>query len=167
VSAHAHREQGPAQVDCAVITVSDTRTEETDSSGLRIQELLREGGHRVLMYRIVKDEPELIAEVVREAPSEVAAIICNGGTGLAARDTTYEAVRALLSKEIAGFGELFRTLSYEQVGTAAMLSRATAGVMKDRVIFSLPGSSAAVELAMTKLILPELAHIVGLIRPQA
>jgi len=167
VSVHAHREQGPCHVDCGVITVSDTRTEETDGSGRLIQELLREHGHRIGMYRIVKDEPDLITKILREAPKDVAAIICNGGTGLAARDTTYEAVRALLNKEIAGFGELFRRLSYEEIGAAAMLSRATAGVVGDRVIFSVPGSSAAVELAMTKLILPELGHVVGLVRPEA
>jgi molybdenum cofactor biosynthesis protein B len=147
-----------------VVTVSDTRSEDDDTSGQRIRELLCAAGHRVELYRIVKDEPELIREVLRGAPDAIEAIICNGGTGLARRDTTYEAIVDLLAKEITGFGELFRTLSYDQVGAAAMLSRATAGVMGRRVVFSVPGSQAAVELAMTKLILPELGHIVGLLR---
>jgi molybdenum cofactor biosynthesis protein B len=164
MSVDAHRKQGPAHVHCGVITASDTRTEADDTSGRRIQDLLHEHGHQVGMYRIVKDEPTLITQALREAPQEVAAIICSGGTGLTARDSTYEAIQALLDKEITGFGELFRMLSYEEIGAAAMLSRATAGVMGDRVIFSLPGSSAAVELAMTKLILPELGHVVGLVR---
>jgi len=145
--------------------VSDTRTEDDDGSGRRIRELLESRGHRVVFYRIVRDEPAQIAGVIGEMPAEAAVVICNGGTGLARRDTTYEAIRALLDKEIAGFGELFRVLSYEEIGTAAMLSRATAGVAGDRVIFSVPGSTAAVGLAMTKLILPELGHMVGLVRP--
>ena len=164
---HEHRRHAPACVNCGVLTVSDTRTEADDASGRRIGELLREHGHRVPLYRIVKDEPALITQALREAPQEVAAIICNGGTGLAARDSTYEAIRALLDKEISGFGELFRMLSYETIGAAAMLSRATAGVMGDRVVFSLPGSPDAVDLAMTKLILPELGHVVGMVRKES
>jgi molybdopterin adenylyltransferase len=164
MSVDAHRKQGPTCVHCGVIIASDTRTEADDTSGRRVQELLREHGHRVGMYRIVKDEPALITQALHEAPQEVAAIICSGGTGLTARDSTYEAIQALLDKEITGFGELFRMLSYQEIGAAAMLSRATAGVMGNRVVFSLPGSSAAVELAMTKLIVPELGHVVGLVR---
>src|SRR5262249_41339306 len=118
----------------------------------------------VRAYHIVRDEPARISTVIRELPPGIAVVICNGGTGVARRDTTYEAIVALLDKEIHGFGELFRALSYEQIGAAAMLSRATAGVAGDRVIFSLPGSTAAVELAMTKLILPEIGHIAGLVR---
>jgi len=163
MSVHGHREHAPARVECAVITVSDTRTEADDTSGRRIKELLATHGHAVRMYRIVKDEPALITETLRSAPRQVAAIICNGGTGLSRRDTTYEAIRALLDKEITGFGEIFRMLSYEQIGAAAMLSRATAGVMNGQLVFSLPGSSAAVELAMTKLILPELGHAVAMV----
>lgn len=144
--------------------MSDTRNETDDASGQRIHELLQAEGHRVGLYRIVKDEPALIRQVLSDAPDDVEALICNGGTGLARRDTTYEAIVGLLDKEITGFGELFRTLSYEQVGAAAMLSRATAGVIGTRVVFSVPGSQAAVEMAMTKLILPELGHIVGLLR---
>jgi molybdopterin adenylyltransferase len=164
MSVEEHRKHGPTSVHCGVLTASDTRTAADDTSGGRIQELLREHGHRVGMYRVVKDEPALITRALSEAPPEVAAIICSGGTGLTARDSTYEAIQALLDKEITGFGELFRMLSFDEIGAAAMLSRATAGVIGDRTIFSLPGSLAAVELAMTKLILPELGHIVGLVR---
>jgi molybdenum cofactor biosynthesis protein B len=158
-----HRHDAPA-VACAVITVSDTRTAETDGSGTRIQELLRAQGHRVEHYRILKDEPAAIVEAIRTAPAGAEVIIINGGTGLARRDTTYEAVSRLLEKELSGFGELFRMLSYEQIGAAAMLSRATAGVTGGRVVFSIPGSTAAVELAMTKLILPTLGHVAALLR---
>jgi molybdenum cofactor biosynthesis protein B len=164
MSAHAHSQHGARHVGCGVITVSDTRTTETDGSGRMIHELLESHGHRVVLYRILKDEPELIAEAIREAPATAEAVILNGGTGVARRDTTYEAITRLLDKEITGFGELFRMLSYEQIGAAAMLSRATAGVAGRHVVFSLPGSTAAVELAMTKLILPELGHVVALVR---
>jgi len=164
MSVHAHREHGVKHVGCGVITVSDTRTSDTDGSGRKIRELLEANGHRVELYRILRDEPELIAAAVSEAPPAAEVLILNGGTGVARRDTTYEAVTRLLDKEISGFGELFRLLSYEQIGSAAMLSRATAGVAGKRVIFSLPGSTAAVELAMSKLILPELGHMVALVR---
>jgi len=163
MSVHAHRKHGPAQVRCAVITVSDTRSEETDTSGARIRALLAESGHSVVGAWIVKDEPDLIRTRLSEIPPQAQAVILNGGTGLARRDTTFEAVQALFDKTLDGFGELFRMLSWEQIGSAAMLSRATAGVAGGRVIFSVPGSTAAVELAMTKLILPELGHIVGLL----
>jgi len=158
-----HRQHDEAHVDCGIVTVSDTRTEADDASGRRIRELLEADGHRVGFYRIVKDEPDRIIEVLRNAPPSVRVIVCSGGTGLAKRDTTYEAISRLLEKEISGFGELFRMLSYEEIGAAAILSRATAGVVGDRVVFSLPGSIRAVELAMTRLILPELGHIAGLV----
>jgi molybdenum cofactor biosynthesis protein B len=164
MSVHAHREHGVKHVGCGVITVSDTRTSDTDSSGRKIRELLEANGHRIELYRILRDEPALIAAAVSDAPPAAEVLILNGGTGVARRDTTYEAVTRLLDKEIGGFGELFRMLSYEQIGAAAMLSRATAGVAGKRAIFSLPGSTAAVELAMTKLILPELGHVVALVR---
>ncbi len=164
MSGHAHHKHDAGPVGCAVITVSDTRTAETDGSGRRIHELLRDQGHRVEHYQIVKDEPEQIVAVLRAMPATVEVVLINGGTGLARRDTTYEAVQRLLDKEITGFGELFRMLSYEQIGAAAMLSRATAGVAGRHVLFSIPGSTAAVELAMTTLILPQLAHVVGLVR---
>jgi molybdenum cofactor biosynthesis protein B len=164
MSERAHHHHDAPAVGCAVITVSDTRTPENDGSGQRIQELLRAGGHRVEHYQILKDEPDRIVAAIRAAPTAAEVLIINGGTGLARRDTTYEAVSRLLEKEITGFGELFRMLSYEQIGAAAMLSRATAGVVGNRVVFSVPGSTAAVELAMTKLILPQLGHVVGLVR---
>jgi len=162
-SAH-HRRHDQAHIGCAVLTVSDTRTPETDGSGRRIRELLEVYAHRVEAYAVVKDEPDAIRAAIGALPPAATAVIVNGGTGLARRDTTYEAVRGLLDKEIPGFGELFRMLSFADIGAAAMLSRATAGVSGDRVIFALPGSTAAVELAMIRLILPELGHVVGLLR---
>jgi molybdopterin adenylyltransferase len=164
VSPDAHHDHDAPSVACGVITVSDTRGEADDTSGQRIRALLEANGHRVEYYRIVKDEPEQIAALVREAPASVQMIICNGGTGVARRDTTYEAITRLLDKEITGFGELFRMLSYEQIGAGAMLSRATAGVAGGRVIFSVPGSTKAVELAMTKLIVPQIGHLIGLVK---
>jgi len=164
MSSHAHHRHDAGPVGCAVLTVSDTRTADTDGSGRRIHELLHAQGHHVEHYRIVKDEPAQIVAALRALPRAAEVVIINGGTGLARRDTTYEAVQQMLDKEITGFGELFRVLSYEQIGAAAMLSRATAGVFGDRVIFSVPGSTAAVELAMTKLILPQLSHVIGLVR---
>jgi molybdenum cofactor biosynthesis protein B len=161
---HPHHAHDASGVACAVLTVSDTRTPETDSSGQRIRALLEAHGHRVEHYAILRDEPEDIRAAILGAPAAAAALILNGGTGLARRDTTYDVVRQLLDKEITGFGELFRMLSYEQIGAAAMLSRATAGVTSNHVVFSLPGSPAAVELAMTQLILPQLGHVVGLLR---
>lgn len=162
---HGHHRAGDARrVCCAVVTVSDTRTQTEDASGQRIQSLLLGAGHEIRSYRIVPDEPHAIRRAVVDLPPAVEAVILSGGTGLARRDTTCEAVQELLDKEITGFGELFRMLSYEDVGAVAMLSRAVAGVAGDRVVFSLPGSTRAVELAMTRLILPVLTHAVGLIR---
>ncbi len=163
-SAHPHHEHDAVAVPCGILTISDTRVEADDQSGQRIRALLEEAGHRVAFYRIVRDEPDQIAALVRSLPAGVEVLICNGGTGIAARDTTYEAIAGLLDKEITGFGELFRMLSWEQVGAAAMLSRATAGIAGGHVVFSLPGSTKAVELAMTRLILPQLRHVAGLVR---
>ena len=161
-----HKGKAHRTVRCAVITLSDTRTEETDTSGRRIKDLLAEQGQPVVSYRILKDEPEQITAVVRAllAQSEVDAIITNGGTGIASRDTTFEAIQSLLEKEISGFGEMFRMLSYADIGASAMLTRATAGVANGKVIISLPGSTGAVELGMTKLVLPELGHMMFLLR---
>ena len=161
---HAHHKHDAHAIGCAVITVSDTRTPADDRSGQRIRELLQAAGHRIEHYEILRDEPALIAAAIGRLPAAAEAIILNGGTGLARRDTTYEAVSRLFEKEITGFGELFRMLSYEQIGAAAMLSRASAGVIAQRIVFSLPGSTAAVELAMTKLIVPQLGHLAGLLR---
>lgn len=157
-----HRQEAPRTVRCAVLTVSDTRTVETDRSGALIREALAGAGHDVVAYQIVKDEPDQIQACLSDwaGNPEVDAIVTNGGTGIAARDTTYDVISRLLEKRLDGFGELFRMLSYQEIGAAAMLSRATAGVYRGKVIFALPGSSNAVRLALDKLILPEIAHVV-------
>ena len=161
-----HKGKAHRAVRCAIITVSDTRTEETDTSGRRIKELLAAHDHPVVAYQILKDEPEQITAAVQALleQSDVDAIITSGGTGIAPRDTTFEAIQELLEKEITGFGEMFRMLSYEDIGTSAMLTRATAGVANGKVIVSLPGSTGAVELGMSKLVLPELGHMMFLLR---
>jgi molybdenum cofactor biosynthesis protein B len=148
-----------------VVTVSDTRTSETDVSGARIRTALEGAGHRVVSYAILPDEPARIREHVEHALADpaVQAVIVNGGTGIAPRDTTYEALTPLLEKRLEGFGELFRMLSWEQVGSAAMLSRAAAGVARGKILASLPGSPAAVALAMDRLLVPELGHIARLL----
>ncbi|HEY7290318.1 MAG TPA: MogA/MoaB family molybdenum cofactor biosynthesis protein [Vicinamibacterales bacterium] len=157
-----HKAQAPRSVQCFVITVSDTRTEETDTSGHAIADLLRAAGHRIEGHTIVKDDAELVRDtIVRQlANPSVQAIVTTGGTGITSRDSTYEAVSALLQKRLDGFGELFRMLSYQQIGSAAMMSRACAGLAAGRILVSLPGSEAAVRLAMDKLVIPELAHMV-------
>ncbi|MEM7064511.1 MAG: MogA/MoaB family molybdenum cofactor biosynthesis protein [Cyanobacteria bacterium P01_B01_bin.77] len=155
-----HPDSDFLQVVCGVITVSDTRTVDTDKSGQLIKSKLRAAGHRLEAYRLVKDEPDQISGLVRRLVSTVDVIICNGGTGIAPRDTTYDAIANLLDKEIPGFGEIFRQLSYAEIGARAMASRATAGVYKSTLLFLLPGSSNAVALAMEALILPELQHLV-------
>ena len=144
-----------------VLTVSDTRTRENDASGAAALRLLAAAGHRSLDYRIVPDEPELVAQQVREwlALDACDGVITSGGTGIAPRDRTFEALEALLERQLPGFGELFRMLSYAEIGSAAMLSRAVAGIAQGRPVFSLPGSTAAVELALERLILPELDHL--------
>lgn len=161
-----HKSKAPRSVRCAVLTLSDTRTEDTDTSGARIRALLAEQAHDVVAYRILKDEPDELIAALRDliARPDVDAVVTNGGTGIAPRDTTFEAIQAVLDKEIPGFGEMFRTLSYADIGSAAMLTRATAGVAGDTVIVSLPGSTGAVELGMTKLVLPELGHMLFLLR---
>ena len=150
-------------VPCYVLTISDTRTLETETSGRTIADLLVAAGHSVVGRAVVKDEPADVLRIVGEArqAGTARAIITTGGTGLAKRDSTYEALTALFEKRIDGFGELFRMLSFEEIGAAAMLSRATAGIAGGRAIFLLPGSEAAVRLAMERLILPELGHIAG------
>ena len=157
-----HKEQATDAVTCAILTISDTRTEEEDKSGAIIKEILADTGHNVGFYQVVKDDASRIREIIAEIADEGAcqAILTNGGTGIAARDTTYEAVVSLLEKKIDGFGELFRYLSWEEIGSGGMLSRAVAGVYHDTMIFCMPGSSGAVRLAMEKLIAPELSHLV-------
>lgn len=161
MSHQQHRQQAPGSVRCVVITVSDTRTPETDTSGQYMQQALTQAGHSVSAYSIVKDEPEDIRRLLTHfiQADDTDAILLSGGTGLSPRDGTYEVVHSCLEKELTGFGELFRFLSYAEIGAAAMMSRATAGVTRGTVIVSMPGSSAAVRLAMEKLILSELAHM--------
>ena len=156
-----HKQNAPPAVRCFVITVSDTRTEVTDASGRAIIDLLTAAGHQVTGRAIVQDEASLVRQTVERqlASSDVDVIISTGGTGIAARDTTFEAIDALLEKRLPGFGELFRMLSYEQIGSAAIMSRATAGLAAGHVVAALPGSEAAVRLAMEKLLLPELGHL--------
>ena len=146
-------------IPCAVLTVSDTRTVDSDRSGQTICQCLADAGHTILAYQIVPDEPTHIVDYLQQA-SAVDAVIINGGTGIAPRDTTYDAIAALLDKPLPGFGELFRWLSYQEIGTRAMASRAIAGTYQAKLIFSLPGSTNAVTLAMQQLILPELPHLV-------
>ena len=145
-----------------VITCSDTRTPDTDTSGQLIQKLLKEQGHTVVAYHLVKDEPSKIKAKIKAAVTnkKIQAIIINGGTGISKRDSTFEAVDAMLEKRLVGFGEIFRYLTYQDIGSPAIMSRATAGIIKGRVLFSTPGSENAVRLAMEKLILPELGHLV-------
>lgn len=153
-------------VNCAAITVSDTRSPETDRSGQLIKQLLTDADHTVGAYTIVKDEPQQIQAQMQllGSNSDLDAVIFNGGTGIAPRDTTYDAIASLLEKTLPGFGELFRWLSYQEIGSRAIASRVIAGVYQSKLIFSLPGSSNAVKLAMEKLILPELAHLVSQLR---
>jgi molybdopterin adenylyltransferase len=162
VVAIPHPDLAPLTVRCAVITVSDTRTPETDKSGLVMQRLLSLGGHVVVDYRIVPDEPDRIASLLAQLLNHSAldAILLSGGTGIAPRDGTYEVIADRLEKTLPGFGELFRQLSYEEIGSRAMASRAIAGTSAGKLIFSMPGSSNGVQLAMEKLILPELVHLV-------
>ena len=166
MSVDQHRAHGKRAVACAIVTVSDTRTVETDTSGAVTRDLLVQGGHVVVGHAILPDEPARVRAHVESllADAEVDAILVNGGTGLAPRDTTYEAIAGLLEKRLDGFGELFRMLSYEQIGAAAMLSRAVAGVARGKIVASMPGSTAAVELAMARLLVPELGHMVKLAR---
>lgn len=161
-SAEQHREQAPDSVACAVVTVSDTRTEETDKSGQIMRERLEGAGHRIVFYRIVPDEPAQIGTLLDDLTGrdDCQAILFNGGTGISSRDTTYDVISGRLDKTLVGFGEIFRMLSYDEIGAAAMLSRATAGVYRGKLVFSTPGSSNAVSLAMDKLIAGELGHLV-------
>lgn len=159
---HERRAQAeaPRAIRCGVITISDTRTPETDASGAAIRAALEGQGHTVARYAVVRDEPEAIVALVRACVGAgCQAILTSGGTGIARRDSTFEAIDGLLDKRLPGFGELFRMLSYADIGPAAMLSRATAGTIDGALVFCLPGSTGAVRLALEKLILPELPHL--------
>lgn len=156
----SHRETSPGSVRCFVLTISDTRTEAEDTSGAAIADALAAAGHTVVGRRILRDDPGPVAEAIRRATVSADVVITTGGTGITSRDSTYEAVAGLLDKTLDGFGELFRMLSYQEIGAAAMLSRACAGTIRKTAVFALPGSEKAVRLAMDKLILPELGHVV-------
>lgn len=161
MSVQEHKRGGPVSARVFVLTVSDTRDERTDTSGAAIAALLQEAGHTVTARQIVPDEPVEVQRVLRQqlAAPDAEVIITTGGTGITSRDTTYEAVCSLLQKKLEGFGELFRMLSYQEIGSAAMLSRACGGIAGGKIVFVLPGSENAVRLAVTKLILPELGHL--------
>lgn len=157
-----HKQHAPRSVRCFVLTVSDTRTADTDTSGRAIAELLTAAGHLVSGRTIVKDDPSQVRGIVEAqlADPDIDAVISTGGTGITSRDTTYEAIDGLIEKRLDGFGELFRMLSYEDIGPAAMMSRATAGLARGRIVIALPGSEAAVRLALDRLVIPELGHLV-------
>ncbi len=155
----AHRARGPASIRCAVLTISDTRTVEDDPSGDAIQGALVAAGHEVVVRDLVPDDPERIRAAIVAATSEAAVVITTGGTGLTRRDSTFEVVSELIERPIPGFGELFRALSFQEIGAAAMISRAAAGVIGQAVLFALPGSRHAVRLALERLIVPELRHV--------
>jgi molybdenum cofactor biosynthesis protein B len=161
-----HKVTAPHAIGCFVLTISDSKTPETDTSGALIREHLVAAGHTVVGHAIVRDEPTQVTAVIRKgcADPAVEAFILTGGTGVTSRDSTFEAVEALLDKRLTGFGELFRMLSYAEVGAAAMLSRAQGGVVQGRALFSLPGSPNACRLALEKLILPELGHVLREVR---
>jgi molybdenum cofactor biosynthesis protein B len=157
-----HKAHAPRTVRCLVCTISDSKTPETDTSGQLLRELLVGAGHEVVASHLVRDEPRDVRAVIEEACADprVQAVVLTGGTGISSRDQTYEAIDGLLDKRLPGFGELFRLLSFREIGPAAMLSRAQAGVRAGRLVFSLPGSPAACRLALERLILPELGHLV-------
>src|SRR5438445_753548 len=156
-----HKATAPKALGCWVLTISDTKTPESDTSGALIRERLAAAGHRVVGSSIVRDEPVEVQRIVREASADAAVqvIIMTGGTGITSRDSTYEAIDALLDKRLPGFGELFRMLSFQEIGAAAMLSRAQMGIHARRVVVSLPGSPNACRLALDKLLIPELGHL--------
>ncbi len=163
MSAHDHEKHARANLKVGVITASDSRTLETDESGQLIRTMLQAAGHRVNYYAIVPDDSEKISAALVRNLENLDAIIINGGTGITARDDTAEVVKSVLDKELEGFGELFRMLSFQEIGPAAMLSRAVAGVRHGKFIAALPGSPDACRLAMEKLLIPELGHITYLL----
>ena len=162
MSHEEHKAKAPKSINCAIITMSDSRTPENDDSGKLIINLLEKNDHKIIDYSIIKDNKKLINKKINQLTKnkKINAIITNGGTGIAKKDVTIEAIKPLFEKELAGFSSLFAKLSYDSIGSAAVLSRATAGIVNKKIIFCLPGSPEAVELAMDKLILPEIGHIV-------
>jgi molybdopterin adenylyltransferase len=157
-----HRSEAPPSVNCVVITVSDTRTLQTDTGGQTVVDLLEQQGHKLVDRHIIPDEPDRMRQLLSDLQhrQDVDAVLMTGGTGLGSRDQTFETVSRLITKPLPGYGELFRILSFEEIGPAAMLSRATGGLLGKTVLLTMPGSRAAVQLAMQKLILPELGHLV-------
>jgi molybdopterin adenylyltransferase len=164
VSPAEHHHHGHKSLKVGVLTASDSRSAETDESGRIIRDLLTAAGHRVEYYEILPDDPDRIRKALLDNLQNLDAMIVNGGTGIAARDSTIEAVRPLLDKELEGFGELFRSISYQQIGSAAFLSRAMAGIAAGKILASLPGSPDACRLAMEKLLIPELGHMAHLLK---
>lgn len=163
MSVEEHKREAAAlgPVSCAVFAISDTRGEKEDLSGKRMVELLTQAGHKVVAYKIMGNNPDIVAASIREQiDGEADLIITTGGTGLSKKDSTIEVVGPLLDKVLPGFGELFRRLSYDQIGSAAFLSRALLGLAKGKIVVCLPGSPRAVELALTSLIVPELNHLI-------
>jgi molybdenum cofactor biosynthesis protein B len=146
---------------CAVVTLSDTRTPDTDTSGQTIRKLLEADGHEIVLYQLIKDEPGQLEPLLDDllSRSDIDLILTNGGTGISVRDQTISSIEQILDRPLPGFGELFRMLSFQEIGSGAMLSRATGGIARGKVIFAMPGSTKAVELAMTRLIIPELKHL--------
>ena len=157
-----HKELSPKAVTCAVLVISDSRTEKTDESGKYLVEKMESSGHTVVDYALLKNDPEAIKKKLKEylAQEELQVIITSGGTGVSMRDVTVETVTPMLDKMLDGFGELFRTLSYAEIGTASIMSRALAGVVRGKIIICLPGSLGAAKLAIDKIILPEIGHMV-------
>ena len=167
MSYQQHKQAGEAIVGrCAVITISDTRTQETDQSGAAVQKLLTESTHTISHYQIVHDDPAEIRPLLETLlkRSDVDVILTNGGTGISRRDQTISVIETYLDQALPGFGELFRMLSWEQIGSGAMLSRAAGGIARGKLLFAMPGSTKAVELAMQRLILPELKHLLHELR---
>lgn len=162
LSYQEHKQEAPQSVSCAVLTLSDTRTEQGDESGKLIKQKLSENGHRVMAYALLKNEAESLEKKINEllGQEELQVIIACGGTGVGRRDITVETILPILDKKLDGFGELFRSLSYQEIGTASIMSRAIAGVAGGKVILCLPGSLGAARLAMEKIILPEIGHMV-------
>ena len=157
-----HKRQAPQSVNCALLTISDTRTEKTDESGQLLKQKLNEGGHRVISYSLLKNDASAIKERLNELLGSEAlqVIITSGGTGLGRRDLTIETALPILEKRLDGFGELFRFLSYQEIGTSSVMSRSLAGVIRGKVIICLPGSLGATRLALERIILPEIGHMV-------
>lgn len=160
-SSERHHElaAGRGPIPVAIVTVSDSRTPDTDTNGQYLHTVIQAAGHHVSGYRVVPDEPARVIDALEELATDARVLLFNGGTGVSTRDTTYDALSSRIEKPLPGFGELFRMLSWEQVGPAAMLSRATAGIYRGRIVVSMPGSPAAVRLAWEKLLGPELEHL--------